>query len=279
MKKITIIAIIISILMPSIVFAASSFQIELAADKTSIKEGETITISLSLTDLNVTTGEQGIGAYLAKIEYDTKVFEKATFSGTTNWEGSMENGHITGVTIDGKVIKQTQTIATLSLTVKENAPLGNSTISISNFVGSDAVNDISTNKESIVIKVIEENQNQNNSNKNESNVDNTNTGSNETNNNNTNNNESDTNTDNNTNGTTDDNNVNNSDNNHNNNTNNNGNSGTTDTTINNQTSNEQETSEDNTMLYGTIIVVLLTLIIAAYIYYKKKKASQSKSEY
>lgn len=253
MKKISIIVIVfISILMPNIVFASNYFQIGLTADKIEVRESETVTISLSLENLNVTTGEQGIGSYLAKIEYDTEIFENVVFSGNTNWEGSMANGNITGVTVDGRVVKQPETIATLSLTVKRGALLGNTTVTISNFVGSDAVNDILTNSKSIEIIVIKEDNNQKHDdlNINDASIENNkDIESNTSNNNNTNSDTSD---------------------NTNNDVNNNNNKVVTD----NVASNEKlSQSEHKMVLYGLFMVIILLLIVDIYIYCRKIKPS------
>ncbi len=154
------IMLMISCLFIGSVWAVETFQIGVKSDKTQYNQGEKVTIEISLENLNLTTEEQGISAYSAKIEYDADIFENATFSGTNQWEGSMQNGAITGATKDGKVVSQEQTIATVTLMVKEDAKLGSTTISVSNFVGSNETNEISGSDGEVTINIVEETQNQ-----------------------------------------------------------------------------------------------------------------------
>ena len=55
--------------------AGDTFTIKPTPDKTTAKPGDVIIVDLYIDDINVTTGEQGIGSYTAKWEYDSNIFE------------------------------------------------------------------------------------------------------------------------------------------------------------------------------------------------------------
>ena len=63
-KKITIVLIIVSILSMnfSVNAGTNKYSIALNANTTTIKAGNTVTLSLKVDNINIQTGEKGIGA-------------------------------------------------------------------------------------------------------------------------------------------------------------------------------------------------------------------------
>lgn len=141
-KKIITLLLVMFILGMSITVKAAdttdTYKINLATETKAVKQGEEVTISLNVSDINIQTGEKGIGAYEGKIEYDTNVFEDLKMSGNDNWDKPTENeGVFTSVNADGLCVKETQEIAKITLKVKSNAKVGNTTVKITGFKASN----------------------------------------------------------------------------------------------------------------------------------------------
>lgn len=77
---------------------ASDFSMQLTGDKNTIKPGETITVQVSLKDIEKMS--TGVSVFLATIDYDKNVFEQLKeddIKTLNNWSGMMyneENGKI-----------------------------------------------------------------------------------------------------------------------------------------------------------------------------------------
>lgn len=158
-KKSFISAILIMLIMvlPNVKVNAAtgdSYVIKLTADKTTLKSGETITISLNVSDINIQSGDQGIGAYEGTISYDTDIFTDMKITGNDKWDTPMENaGKITSVKSDGVCISEAQNLLKIELTVKDNASAGNTTIQMKNFKASNGLETISTTDASLTVKI------------------------------------------------------------------------------------------------------------------------------
>lgn len=187
-KIISILLIALLVIFTTNVYAANdSFGTTITASSVQVKRGNTITITIGLKDIAIESGEKGIGAYTAKIDFDSSVLEYVSTNGTDKWESPFyQDGLITGNTKDGNVVKDNMSIGTITFKVKDNAKLGDTTISLTNFSGSTAVTDVDAKNLSTKITIISDNTSDGNT------IDNTiggNTiGGNTTNNNNTNNN-------------------------------------------------------------------------------------------
>lgn len=145
MKKIiSIILIILLVACTAKVYAASdSFNTTLTINNSQAKRGDTITVTIGLKDIAIESGEKGIGAYTAEIQFDSSVLEYVSVNGTDKWEAPLyQDGFITSNTKDAKVVTTTQSIATITFKVKENAKLGETSIALRNFSGSAARLDI-----------------------------------------------------------------------------------------------------------------------------------------
>lgn len=158
-KKIIILLIIVMVILGmSITVKAAditdTYKINLITANKTVKPGETITISLNVSDINIQTGDKGIGSYEGKIEYDTNVFEGLKMLGNDNWDKPSENdGVFTSVNSDGICVQEAQEIATITLKVKSTAKAGKSTVKITGFKASNALTSIPTEDASIDITV------------------------------------------------------------------------------------------------------------------------------
>lgn len=161
MKKIiSIILIILLVVCTAKVYAASdSFYTTLTINNSQAKRGDTITVTIGLKDIAIESGEKGIGAYTAEIQFDSSVLEYVSVNGTDKWEAPLyQDGFITSNTKDAKVVTTTQSIAIITFKVKENAKLGETSIALRNFSGSAAGPDIlASNNGATKLTIIDDN--------------------------------------------------------------------------------------------------------------------------
>ena len=156
-KKIVIILLAFSLLIfnvPVYADTTDSYKVVMSTDKVTVNKGEEITITISLKDINIESGDKGIGSYTANLEFDSSVLEYVTSTGTDKWEAPMySDGQMLGETKDGSVMKTDGSIGTITFKVKENTSVSEATISIKNFSGSNAVKDIKVADYSIKITI------------------------------------------------------------------------------------------------------------------------------
>lgn len=156
-KKIIAIMLFVILMFTANVYAANdSFNTALSVNNSQVKRGENITITITLSDIAIESGEKGIGAYTAGIDFDSTVLEYVSTNGTDKWEAPLyQENLITGNTDDGEVINTTQNIGTITFKVKENAKLGETTIKLINFSGSTAGTDVSANDSSVKVTILD----------------------------------------------------------------------------------------------------------------------------
>lgn len=131
-----------------------TYKINLTTTNKTVKQGETITIALNVSDINIQTGDKGIGSYQGKIEYDTNVFEELKMVGNDNWDKPSENdGVFTSVNSNGLCVKESQELAKITLKVKSSAKIGSTTVKITGFKASNAITSIATENTSLDITV------------------------------------------------------------------------------------------------------------------------------
>ena len=136
--------------------ATDSYKVSLSADHSQVHIGDEIKLTVSLSDIAIESGEKGIGAYGCNIEFDSSIFEYTSTEGTEKWdEPFYESKKIIGTTKDGKVVNTAQDIGTITLKVKENATLGDTTIKLTNFSASNAVSEIETSDTSVKVTIQE----------------------------------------------------------------------------------------------------------------------------
>lgn len=158
LRKILLILLVLVIALGllSVVRAAEgdSYSLKLSSDKKEISAGETVNVTLTLDNVNIQSGEKGLGSYQGKISYDKDVFELVSVKGAANWDTPSENnGIITAARSDGKTVSGTQQIATVSLKAKANAKVGQTVAKVTNFEASNAVENIATSDASTSIQV------------------------------------------------------------------------------------------------------------------------------
>lgn len=145
MKKVISILLMIVLIMATVKVQAAndSFGTSLTTNNSQAKRGDTIIVNIGLKDIAIESGEKGIGAYTAGIQFDSSVLEYVSTDGTDKWEAPFyQDGLITSNTKDAEVVKTTQSIGTITFKVKENAKLGETSIAVTNFSGSTAGPDV-----------------------------------------------------------------------------------------------------------------------------------------
>lgn len=134
-----------------------SYSLKMSADKTTVKVGETITISLKLDNIKIESGEKGLGSYEGSLIYDTKIFESIKMAGNDDWDTPFQNeGRFTAARVDGECVSEAQEIATIKLKVKSDAKEGETTIEIKDFSASNATENIKTADSNIKVKIEKE---------------------------------------------------------------------------------------------------------------------------
>ncbi len=157
-KMIAIVLIIILALTSNTYGASDSFKTNLTVDNSQVRRGQNITITIALSDIAIESGEKGIGAYSARIDFDSSVLEYVSTKGTDKWEAPFyKDSLITGNTNDAQVVKTNQDIGTIIFKVKDDAKLGDTTIKLVNFLGSTASSDVTSADTSIKVTIIEQN--------------------------------------------------------------------------------------------------------------------------
>ncbi len=158
-RIISIILVTVVLVLSSNIYAANdSFKTSLTVSKSQLEREDTFTVTMQISDINIESGEKGIGAYTAKLEFDSSVLEFVSSNGIGKWEAPFyQDAYITGNTNDGNVVNTNQSIGTFEFKVKANAKLGDTTIKLVNFSGSTAATDVSAADSSIKITIVAEN--------------------------------------------------------------------------------------------------------------------------
>lgn len=124
---------------------SNNYNMGIKTNKDTIKEGETLEITLSLKDINITTGDKGLGAYQANIEFNTNIFEYVSIKGLNSWDTPVYNdGGFSTTTSTGEVIKSDEDVAVITLKAKTNLSNGNTTIKINNISASTGKDTVTT---------------------------------------------------------------------------------------------------------------------------------------
>lgn len=165
--KLLIITILLLLLLP-VTVKADSFNLNVTANKTSLKPGDTVEINLNLSNINA--GELGINTLEAVLEYDSNVFEEVTqssFSSLNNWsitynnEDTENKGKFLAVIVVAGV-KENQDIGKITLKVKNGVKDTNTTVKIKNITSNNGQELIKENDKQVTFKVGTPQQNTNN---------------------------------------------------------------------------------------------------------------------
>lgn len=158
-KKLFILIVLISILGMTKFVYASSFNFTTNTSLNTLKPGDTVEISLSISNIDV--GESGINTIEAVLEYDENVFEPVLptdFAGLNNWsitynneEGENKGKFVAVIVQEG--VTETQEIGKLTLKVKSNVNVDSTNITFSNIKSNDGVEEITNPDKTISLKI------------------------------------------------------------------------------------------------------------------------------
>lgn len=164
MKKTIISFVAILMLFPLISIAASNIAATVTTSKTSLKPGDTVVVSVSIT--NIDQASLGIASFKGVLEYDKSVFEEISMSSFENkneWnisEYNTNNGQFT--VLNSGMVKTNQEMFSVTLKAKENATVGSTIINIKDLMASDTINDIVLSNRSVSVNVLASVPNSNN---------------------------------------------------------------------------------------------------------------------
>lgn len=160
-KVIRFITIMIMIFVTAGAVQASSFSLAATPDKTELKAGESITITLKVSDIDL--GETGMNALEGVLKYDNTIFEAITedsVAGQNNWSASIDtetDNPLYGKFLFTKLssgIKTDTVIGTITLRVKQTYTEAVSTdITISDIASNDREELIKVTDKVISIRV------------------------------------------------------------------------------------------------------------------------------
>ena len=161
MKKILnmfILFFICFITMHDIVQANSPPTIDIKSSTNEIKSGMEIEITLELKNFDEV--EKGINAYKATLHYDSDVFEEvqqSDFTCLNGWE-SLRYNKETGEFIAFKKVgsKKPEEVLKVTLRLKENANRRETTIAIKDVVASEGIKDLSLEKKSVTVSIVQD---------------------------------------------------------------------------------------------------------------------------
>ncbi len=139
-----------------------SFELQLEASTITLNPGDTFSVDIIIDNINVTSGDQGIGAYQTKIIYDQNVLEFVNVTAASGWEVFENEGNMVANTSTGEVVQERTNTATINFKVKDDAEIGNTTISLDSIQGSSGYTTIDGTGILSTINIEEENNNDNN---------------------------------------------------------------------------------------------------------------------
>lgn len=159
-KLISVLTLIILLLLSSINYVqAAGFSFGAQASASTVEPGDTITIDLSIADIDA--GELGINTIEAVLEYDKDVFEAVTpadFAGLNNWSitynnesGENEGKFVAVIVQDG--VKENQSIGRLTLKVKEGIEAQTTNVIFKGIKTNDGTTEIPTTDKTVSIKI------------------------------------------------------------------------------------------------------------------------------
>ena len=123
--------IVILILLPKNVYASSeSCTLSITPDKTQATPGETITLSLTVSNI---TSKNGIAIYNGLLDYNSDIFELSVQdSSNGKWKSDLIENSVTFTKSDLEGTKEDQEIGRIVLKIKSGAIIGKQTITLKN---------------------------------------------------------------------------------------------------------------------------------------------------
>lgn len=153
---ITIILVIFAMITPKSYAADESFELQLEASSTTLHPGDSFSVNIMIDNMNITSGDQGIGAYQAKIIYDANALELVGVTAATGWEAFQNEGNMVVNTSNGEVVTERTHTATINFKVLDNVSLGDTTISLESIQGSSGTTTIDGTGIAEVVSIEEE---------------------------------------------------------------------------------------------------------------------------
>ena len=135
--------------------SGDSFITELSSSSPSVVAGDSVTLTVKLLNININSGDKGIGVLSFKLDYDSDVFSLTSSSSDVGKISTNNNGDYIIVMNDGKVLTADTTVFTFTLKSKSNVNNVNSLISLSNILGS-AGSSVSSKNTSLTVLVKDE---------------------------------------------------------------------------------------------------------------------------
>jgi len=170
MKKIlTIFSVMLMILFAfAIEVNAYTYNIGFNAQKANLNPGNTVTIDVNLSNLKMDSNESGIIGFEAVLDYDSEVFSKVAVKGEDKWSGLSyvsSSKKLTGFIISKEnSVNESGDIATITLTVGENAKLGETVVKLKDIKTSNGTT-VTANDASVKFEIVKaEESNDNNEN-------------------------------------------------------------------------------------------------------------------
>ncbi len=131
------------------------FELQLETSSATVHPRDSFSVNIILDNMNITSGDQGIGAYQAKIVYDTNILELVEVTPANGWEVLENEGDMVANTSNAEVVKERTYTATIQFKVLENAVLGDTTISLESIQGSSGTTTIDGTGVSGIVKIEE----------------------------------------------------------------------------------------------------------------------------
>ena len=141
------IALLTMIVLSTKVFAAESFLVNAKASADTLNPGDTLTVSVSVSDIDV---EKGLGTLGGTLGYDKTVFEEVkakNLKSGEDWESvtyNADNGKFVTLTSSGETLKTDTEVFTITLKVLDTAKEGKTSIKLSDLNSSDGEKDLYT---------------------------------------------------------------------------------------------------------------------------------------
>ena len=136
---------------------STTFNVALAANQTNVAVGGEVELTISLN--NFTEGKTGINTFYFVLDYDKAVFETVAgenFTASNGWGAVMFNSATgEGITDNSMFIAEDHEAVKVKLKVKDNANVGNTTITVRDVESSDGSNDIHPADQSITLTIAE----------------------------------------------------------------------------------------------------------------------------
>lgn len=150
--------------------ATGSFNLTVTANKTELKPGDEVTITVGVSDINV--GENGINALEGKIEYNKNIFEDvksssvqsmSNWSTTYNDEASSLNGKFLSANVGAGIKENTQLFKITFKLKQEIENVTDTQIYFKNIASNDGTNKVNSETKSVKLKINAPNNNNNTS--------------------------------------------------------------------------------------------------------------------